>query len=127
MAAQQRQREQEDVFGDVRCGMIESYERDVIAKDGAVLYSCFRIARRNAESCDVYDMRLESLSQRPGGYVKGHFVGLSQSRFEEIKNGLGFPVRIGRVWIGSTGEWNVECSPFDRYDIPINKCLELLG
>lgn len=107
--------------------MIESYIRDIVADDGAVLHDCYRLVK-SGNIVDIYDMRLKSHWNTPGSYTKGHFTGLSQARFEEIKHGEGFLTRIGQVWIGSTGEWNVEYSPIEKpQSLPINRCLELLG
>lgn len=108
--------------------MIESYERDVIASDGAVLHSCYRIVVKG-NACDVYDMRLIG-SDSPVRYHKGYFQPLVEQRYGDIKAGKGdtdILVRIGRVWIGETGEWNAEHNPHHRWYMPINKCLELLG
>lgn len=107
--------------------MIESYEKDVVAKDGAILHSCYRLVRHGT-ACHIYDMRYETRSDNPGHYPEGQQVNLSEQRYEEIRNGNGFPLRIGRVWIGPTGEWNCEASPhYKNRSMPINKCLEILG
>lgn len=109
--------------------MIESYEKDVIAADGSVLHCCYRLVVRG-DSCDVYDMRRIGSSDNPIYYCNGVFTALTQGRFEEIKNNRGVTdtVRIGRVWIGETGEWNVDRNPHERdTNVPINACLRLLG
>lgn len=104
---------------------IESYRHDVLASDGSVLSRCYRFCVIGNQ-CHVYDMRYESGRDSPMAYGKGQFLGLSQGRYEEVKSGQGFPLRIGRVWIGETGEWNVEYG-VGVTELPINDCLKLLN